>query len=276
MSGRARLGAALLVLAAVPASAAGAREWDGNPPAVGEPRVVLTPWIGYGAAALHDVREAWGVTGPALTGGVVVGLDGGVRVSRALHGLVRTGYRSAGRAVRVSRAVSDFDFGPLGTLHTVEDERHTIAASAVPVLAGVRFVQTVQQIVTVSFGVFGGAGFGRLAFSYDDVTVDTGTGAFAGTTTSRIRGTIPLAGTGLAAEALFGVAWRFSDAVSAGLEGGYHSLRVGTMKVTRDVDLTGDGVADVEAGDRLEDANGDPLPADFSGATVAVRLTIAF
>lgn len=267
--------APFVVAMLVVAVAAGADEF-GLPPGPGEPRVVLTPWIGYGAAGMQEARVAMGLASRDLSGGVCTGLDAGFRPVPAAQVLVRAGYRSAGSVVAVTHRVRNDDFGGAGTLQTVEDARHKAAASVVPLEVGVRYVQTVQQAVEVSIAVFAGAGLGRLVFGYDDVTTESGTGLFAGSRTTRVHGTVPLSGVAPAAEGVFGVAWKVNDHLSLGLEGGYLYARVGRMTVARDVDLTGDRVADVEAGDPFEDADGKAIPVDFSGGSIAVRLSLAF
>ena len=245
-------------------------------PVTPAPRLVLTPWIGYGTAALTEFRDAMGVTGNALRGGVTVGLDGGWKPVPAVTALVRVGWMSAGESRTVAHEVTDVDYGALGTWHLVDDRRDRIAASAILVALGGRYDQVLQGVIEVSEGLLVGAGFGRLGFTSDDRHESSGTGIFASAPSSVTRGTIPLWGVGPLGEAEFGVAWRFGDHVTAGAAAGYRYLMIRKMMVSSAVDLTGDGIADSKAGTVLEDVAGSPIPLDFSGTTLVARVGLAF
>jgi hypothetical protein len=270
--------------------------WAGAARAVDAGAIQVELWGGWGGAAMgrfnddarasfEASRASWEAGGgtveraamTGLAGGGRIGVEAGAWISPAWRATLRAGYAFAGTATFDFRGTAFTDLGVFGTLRQTTDEHDTVSLSLVPVLVGGRFVQTVQQVVRVTLGLWGGWGFGRMTRFLDDTTTTAGTGLMAASSgTTRLSGRIPLSGSGPAAEALFGVAWLPTDEVEVGVEGGYHAAAVARMTTTREVDLTGDGKADTKAGVVETGADGKPLRFDYSGVTVTARLSVAF
>ena len=88
--------------------------------------------------------------------------------------------------------------------------------------------------------------------------------------------TVPYRATGLAAEALVGIAYEIAPRWSIGLDAGWRFGKTGALRATAAGDKDNDGAIDTNVGDarRSSDDTKD-ITLDFSGPTATLFVTLA-
>lgn len=141
---------------------------------------------------------------------------------------------------------------------------YKLAPSLLPLMVGVNYSFPVGE--ALSIGLEGFVGY-ALAFASLEQKMEM---TIAGTTTAD-SAVIPLEGSGLVVELGANGEYKLSSALSLGLVASYRIANIAEMKASKDV-TSESGTTVVNKGDVMKDADGNPLPFDYSGFTIGLSL----
>lgn len=218
-------------------------------------------WGGYGSVGMKEMNEALGGLSQVILGAEVkkisaiagIGAEFGMGVSESVLLCARAGF------MKTQVTSAELSVPLLGSA------KFEAWGTAMPVMAGFRYMIPIDDNLWAGFGAFGGVA---------KVTAN----ARATTELLGVEDTVSMdyEGTPLALEGLLCFDYRVSEGMSIGGDLGYTSIKAETMKVARDIDYDGDGVVDVEKGDKIVDGNGEDIAMDLSGVAFALSLNFMF
>jgi hypothetical protein len=76
--------------------------------------------------------------------------------------------------------------------------------------------------------------------------------------------------------ALLCMDYRVSESMGIGVDLCYLGMKADRVEAVKDLDIDGDGTADVKKGDAIQDENGKDVPLDLSGVQLSVALNLLF
>jgi hypothetical protein len=237
------------------------------------PVVDLGLWGGIKTTTMRDLQHETDTViadmranGMTVVRTATVGPQAGLEAALPLPGNVAACLRAAwlGRdGGEIRGTVSD----AMGTASIVEH----VTIDGWSVEAGARYARPVAPRWSVRGGLFAG-----VVGATTEVRLRTAaTGLYASLIPSG-EDTIPYRASGLAVEALVGIAYAVTPRLSAGLDAGWHLGKTGALKATAAGDSDNDGVDDVRKGDPRRSSDGKKnLTLDFSGLTAVLFLALS-
>lgn len=214
-----------------------------------EPR--LSPWIGYSAASMSELKDflTKSATGTVTesAGGIIFGLDiFPYRVSPTLKTVFRAGY------------FSPLSFKFQGTQPTSEGQFDQEIQTSLAFLGlGAEYSPESKGKMNFDAALFLGPGFGTA-------------NRFFGVSPKIIQ--VPAKGSGVYLEIGAGIKYKISEDFSFLLKLGYRAMKISEMKYTANADIDGDKIIDYKKGDSFLGTEGKPLKFDFSGLVITAGI----
>ena len=226
-------------------------------------------YLGYGTVSMGDINDSQDVQAAfvraaggtadvtSMSGGLMVGVEGGMYVIPKVMAGMRIGYLSAGEAKIKCNFTQSAGFGAWAVSTSTTSE-NTFSASVIPIQVGGRYVHDLNDKLAVSGGLFVGLGLA----SGTGKSTSSSSSTIAGVTTSVASSTSEdFSGTGAAVDILGGIAYKINPMISAGLDLGYRILSTSLED---------------SHGNKVVNAAGTEFGMDFSGLTVEAKVSANF
>ena len=218
-------------------------------------------WMGIDTFKMQELNDVIGELSARILGQEAkpikamggIGLEGGLGISEN----VMLGVRVGGYKSQVASA--SLDVPPIGSAKV------SSFASAVPVMAGFRYLIPIDEKLWAGFGAFGG-----VARVIGNITVESDVLGVKNTTKMDYAGNAP------AVEAILCFDYRISESISLGGDLGYMGMKANSIGAVKDYDFDGDGVVDVKKGTKAQNSAGKDAAMDLSGLTISLGLNLLF